>query len=473
VRQKVWLSLPPILALTALVAFSVRAYGADDTVRFYGTWQTPVVINGQTISLISLHDASGYKNHFHSAAGDTPAGEGGFSAANGRYTALAPKPNDAGTYHFLSDDTVVCTNAAGQTATWTRLKASAPGATPSGAAATATVTAATPSPPPPAAYDPSLPPETNAAIAAFGRGDYPTAWKNFMAAAQKGDAEAEAGVGAMLFKHLNPPGTGFYAQCEKWLLLSANQGNTKGMGFLAQYYYASAVAIAGGINPGVNNAPVPPALQQQAEGRFAQARQWFERASDKGDVNAMGNLAQMLDAGVGGPRDPGRAAQLRAKVKAGPDANFAHRATADPAVAAMRASWQASHYADAVQQATVLANKGNGAAQALLARAYYEGMGVERNYATAVAWAQKAAAQNDVDGLYYLGLMYYEARGVPRDFKAARDLFTRSGKLGNTLAMQKLSDIYYLSCKPMPSYAPNGDYVASQCPDVDPLSDRW
>ena len=99
-------------------------------------------------------------------------------------------------------------------------------------------------------------------------------------------------MGAMLFKHLNPPGTGFYAQCEKWLLLSANQGNTKGMGFLAQYYYASAVAIAGGINPGVNNAPVPPALQQQAEGRFAQARQWFERASDKGDVYAMGNLAK-------------------------------------------------------------------------------------------------------------------------------------------------------------------------------------
>jgi hypothetical protein len=37
-----------------------------------------------------------------------------------------------------------------------------------------------------------------------------------MAAAQKGDSEAEAGVGSMLFHHLNPPGTGYYAQCEKW-----------------------------------------------------------------------------------------------------------------------------------------------------------------------------------------------------------------------------------------------------------------
>ncbi len=472
-RQKTWLSLRRLLSPAVLIAFSVSAYGADDTARFYGTWETPIVINAQTISLISEHDASGYKNHFHSGAGDTPAGEGSFSAADGRYTADAPKPNDAGTYHFLNDDTVECTNAAGQTAIWKRLKSTAPGATPGGSAPHATATSAAPSLPAPPAYDPSLPPETNAAIAAFGRGDYPTAWQNFMAAAQKGDAEAEAGVGAMLFKHLNPPGTGFYAQCEKWLLSSANQGNTKGMGFLAQYYYASAVAIAGGINPGVNNARIPPALQQQAEGRFAQARQWFERASEKGDVYAMGNLAQMLDAGVGGPRDPDRAAQLRARVKAGPDSDFAHRATADPALVAMRAAWQANHYTDAVQQATALANQGNAAAQALLARAYCEGKGVERNDANALAWAQKSAAQNDVDGLYYLGIMYYEARGVPRNLKSARGYFTRSAKLGNTLAMQKLSDIYYLTCKPLPSYASNGDYLASQCPDVDLLSDRW
>ncbi len=90
-----------------------------------------------------------------------------------------------------------------------------------------------------------------------------------------------------------------------------------------------------------------------------------------------------------------------------------------------------------------------------------------------LAWAQKSAAQNDADGLYYAGLIYYEARGVPRNFTTARDFFTRSAKAGNRLALQKLSDIYYLICKPQPSYAPNGDYVASQCPDVDLLSNRW
>jgi hypothetical protein len=32
----------------------------------------------------------------------------------------APVPNDSGTYRFVDSETVVCTNAAGQTATWKR-----------------------------------------------------------------------------------------------------------------------------------------------------------------------------------------------------------------------------------------------------------------------------------------------------------------------------------------------------------------
>jgi hypothetical protein len=34
------------------------------------------------------------------------------------------------------------------------------------------------------------------------------------------------------------PGTGFYAQCETWLVSSANKGNVHGVDMLAQYYYA-------------------------------------------------------------------------------------------------------------------------------------------------------------------------------------------------------------------------------------------
>jgi TPR repeat protein len=423
--------------VTALTWLAPAASASDDTARFYGTWRTSFVVNGQTVTMISVHDVNGYTNYFVTPAGNSPAGSGTFSAASGKYQTSAPAPDDAGTYHFVDDNTVVCTNAAGQTATWKRENAAqsrTPSAQPS----------AQPSPPPSAAaappapaYDPSLPASTNAAIAAFNNKDYTTAWRDFMVDAQRGNSEAQAGVGAMLFKHLNPPGTGYYAQCEKWLLASANQGNVKGMDFLGQYYYAVGSAIAGGINPGHNNAPIPPALQQQAEGKFALARQWFERASAKNDGYAMGNLAIMLDAGVGGPADKPRAAQLREQLKHLTDANFANRATTDPGKLAMSASWQSGHYADALKNALTMAGKGDADAEALLGKAYYEGVGVERNYATALAWTNKAVDQNNADAIFILGLMTEFGRGVKQDLQQALRLFDKAGSMGQRYAQME------------------------------------
>jgi hypothetical protein len=243
----------------------------------------------------------------------------------------------------------------------------------------------------------------------------------------------------MLFRHLNPPGTGYYAQCEKWLLASANQGNAKGMDFLAQYYYATGVAIQGGINPGVNNAPIPPALHQQAEQRFAMAREWFERSAAKNDGYALGNLAIMLDSGVGGPADPARAAQLREQLKhpnaAGyTDPNFVRKATADPSNLSMTAAWQAGHYADALRNAQTQAAAGDAKAEAMLGRAYYEGVGVQRNYPTALYWLNKAVAKNDADAMFILGLMYEWGRGVPQNLDKALGLFDRAAALGQRYA---------------------------------------
>jgi uncharacterized membrane protein YgcG len=49
-----------------------------------------------------------------------PAGEGTFSAADGKWTCSADKPNDGGTYQFLDKNTALCTNNIGQQLTWQR-----------------------------------------------------------------------------------------------------------------------------------------------------------------------------------------------------------------------------------------------------------------------------------------------------------------------------------------------------------------
>ena len=68
--------------------------------------------------------------------------------------------------------------------------------------------------------------------------------------------------------------------------------------------------------------------------------------------------------------------------------------------------------------------------QALLGRAYYEGVGVPRDYRTALIWLNKAVAQNSADAMFILGLMYENGRGVYQDVPKAQELFDKAAALG-------------------------------------------
>jgi hypothetical protein len=117
-----------LLGLIGLAGFAPAARAADDTARFYGQWKTTYTYNGQTITVISIHDANGYNNYLLTPTGFTFAGSGAFSAANGIWFAAAPPPSNGGTYHFVDNNTVVCSNAMGLTVTWKRDKTVLPGA---------------------------------------------------------------------------------------------------------------------------------------------------------------------------------------------------------------------------------------------------------------------------------------------------------------------------------------------------------
>ena len=114
-------------SLIALLGMAPRGRASDDTARFYGQWKTTYTYNGQTITVISIHDANGFNNYLLTPTGYTFAGSGAFSAANGIWFAAAPPPLNGGTYHFVSNNTVVCSNAVGQTVTWKRDNTRLPG----------------------------------------------------------------------------------------------------------------------------------------------------------------------------------------------------------------------------------------------------------------------------------------------------------------------------------------------------------
>ena len=115
-----------IVVLTLLFGLAGSAQAADDTARFNGTWKATFPYNRQTVTMVSVHNANGFANYFVVPTGYSPAGNGTFSAANGRYVTSSPSPNNAGTYRFINNDAVICTNAAGQSLTWRREKTSPP-----------------------------------------------------------------------------------------------------------------------------------------------------------------------------------------------------------------------------------------------------------------------------------------------------------------------------------------------------------
>jgi len=100
----------------------------------------------------------------------------------------------------------------------------------------------------------------------------------------------------------------------------------------------------------------------------------------------------------------------------------------------MTVSWMSGHYADAIKAAQAGAAKGDANAEALLGRAYYEGLGVPQNRTEAKKWLTLAVNQNQPDAMFFLGLMEEYGRGVPQNVPGALALFDRAAALGQHYA---------------------------------------
>ena len=72
---------------------------------------------------------------------------------------------------------------------------------------------------------------------------------------------------------------------------------------------------------------------------------------------------------------------------------------------------------------------------------YYKGRGVEVDYTQALAWVEKATAQDDPEAACTLGTMYYNGAGVTPSWRRAREYFTRAIELGNSQAMQNMQTL--------------------------------
>ena len=88
------------------------------------------------------------------------------------------------------------------------------------------------------------------------------------------------------------------------------------------------------------------------------------------------------------------------------------------------------------------AKAGNAEAQFRLGVMYGNGDGVRLDYDQALAWFEKAAAQNHQNALITMAWMFASGAGVETDEARARDLYLRAAELGSAKAQYVVGTMY-------------------------------
>jgi TPR repeat protein len=135
---------------------------------------------------------------------------------------------------------------------------------------------------------------------------------------------------------------------------------------------------------------------------YVKAREWYEKAADKGDEFAMNNIGALYKNGQGVTQDYVKAREWYEKA----------------------------------------ADKGNAFAMITIGLLYDNGQGVTQDYVKAREWYEKAAEKGHADAMNNVGLLYDNGQGVAHDYVKAREWFQKAADKGNAFAMRNLGLLY-------------------------------
>jgi TPR repeat protein len=103
---------------------------------------------------------------------------------------------------------------------------------------------------------------------------------------------------------------------------------------------------------------------------------------------------------------------------------------------------QRGDYATAIQEWTLLAEQGDGAAQYNLAMLFDKGRGVSQDFKQAEHWYRKSAEQNFIWAQYAMGSLYERGEGVGQDYAQAADWYAKAATNNFSRAMNSLGRLY-------------------------------
>src|SRR5919106_1394834 len=192
-------------------------------------------------------------------------------------------------------------------------------------------------------------------VAAYDRGDYHAAFREFMALAVAGYSSAQLNIGVMYASGQGVPQN--YAEAVRWFRRAADHGEAQAQSNLGVMYERG----------------------QGVPQDYAEAVRWHRMAADQGEALAQFNLGAMYHSGHG----------------------------------------VSQNYAEALHWYRMAADQGNANAQGFLGTMYSLGRGVPQNDAEAVRWHKMAADQGHGLAQYLVASSYLKSVGVPQDHAQA------------------------------------------------------
>ena len=265
-------------------------------------------------------------------------------------------------------------------------------------------------------------------IAAFERGDYSTALREFKPLSEAGDANAQFHIGVMYLNGFGVEKNDLHAN--EWFRRAGEQGHARSQYILGHWYsrrpnrdeaesikWFKMVAGQGDADAQYYLAELYSVGEYK---NYAEAFSWYSRAAEQGHVDSQVHLEGMYAEGIGVEQNYVMA-HMWANIAAshGSIAGSADRdmyeeelGSADVSKAwAMAETWMAKRggvladyekgleafqredYAEALKQFEPIAKRGNADAQRMVGLLYEDGLGVTKNFDEADKWYGLAAAQ--------------------------------------------------------------------------------
>lgn len=169
------------------------------------------------------------------------------------------------------------------------------------------------------------------------------------------------------------------------------------------------------------------------------ATEWYERAAERGDINATYALAVALLDDASGRRDPARAGTLlRRAAEAGNAAANYNLALA------LLATGQPEDDGRAVKSLEIAAKGGIPDALHALGTLAKQGRGMPKSDVQAAQWMGQAANAGHLPAEIEYAIMLFNGLGVARDETAAARLFLRAAGKGNPIAQNRIARLYQI-----------------------------